>query len=401
MLVKGLVQKEAGDILTKSKEERYGENAKGVRNSFELGNLIMEFCDCDKLAVEIAENAAKSSENKGDVVDTTFRLSADVDQKLTELAADTKSGKIAVVRAIISLRRKELDNGVSKFSVANLTESLLDNSSEKSPMKKLLTHFANQDRESVEDKLKNRAATLYKSGVKFMYYDVQGLYKLLLLHHALNCSGERPLYRLNDNGKVEMDINSSRDKAPNYIYTLKKDIFGSSYINYLNKDKLNIGNRHKDKEHLLEQILNNRPLQELAALAYSPAGMIPVPKHFNEIKGIITTTDTFEEMLGVVADWDNIPDEVKDRYNCIIESYNKRNPDAELPLLDTDLIDCWIQFYKVARREAALQDYYDLEDGRLIVNRFILPKSPEDYTEMIRNINSRILARAYRLSLRL
>lgn len=118
MLLRGMLSDEESGILDSSKIHRYGvEDSKRVHKGYEFGVIAKEHAkDYDAISRLVGELNLNSTEGRKE---TSLRISEEVNEILDEISTNCKISKIAAVRAILHLRRKQI--GADKTKVKLLT----------------------------------------------------------------------------------------------------------------------------------------------------------------------------------------------------------------------------------------------------------------------------------------
>lgn len=392
MKIKGLVPAYLVEGIIASKAKHYGDSASSIRMSFEVGNIIDEFTLPSNKTFKQLSDSVSMTELK----DVTYNLRGDTMENLACLATEAGLPVISCLRAILAENAEKLKAPpVPVFTAPALTEPLIPHDND-SYVETVLKYWSKPDNsEPVEDACRG----MYPA--EDSHLDVaNSSFKMYLLHHAIECNRKtRPLYRIDyANSRIEGDVAAAKEQ-PQYIHNLSKNVYASTLVNFLNEAMPHCGNRSRDKENLLSALLGNVIMQEYSKLSYSPAGIVPCPSdHYNEIKGIITWTDTLPEMLCVIAEWTRLSEEKKDNINKKIVAYNEHHKETILPSITDELIEGWAEWFTENREVAFLQDFYSAGENIQPALEFRLPVSIEAFNSYIDKLNTLVYARAYRLA---
>lgn len=107
MLLRGMLSEAESRILERSKEERYGsEDAARIHKGYELGVIVKEYSGSFRDISDIVKkNNLNSTEGRKE---TSLRVSAEVNEIIEEIADNAGVSKIAVVRALLYDRDRQL-----------------------------------------------------------------------------------------------------------------------------------------------------------------------------------------------------------------------------------------------------------------------------------------------------
>ena len=118
MLLRGMLSDEELEILVSSKIYRYGkEDSVRVHSGYELGVIAREYAtDYDAIAKLVGELNLNSTEGRRE---SSLRISEEVNGILNEISIKCNISKIAAVRAVLQLRRLQMQ--ASRTSVRIMT----------------------------------------------------------------------------------------------------------------------------------------------------------------------------------------------------------------------------------------------------------------------------------------
>lgn len=412
MLVKVLIDSNHTEILTQSKQKRYGEDSTRIRTAYELATVIKE----GNYSVEEIKEKAANEGDKKEYKPTTFNLSAETVEILDDLCSQTRLSRAEVIRAIIMIQKENLDGTRTEKSSIITAATLDKNASVGEILSKILYNFnpkngsapvvnvlelwtENNDYDLENPKGNAALASLYKEvgWGEFAHFDViNSLYKPFLCFCAVNdANPTRPLFKIN-NYEILFDHASARSTA-DYIKEIKKEYFAKAYIDFISGNAKNLGNRSADKEEIYEKLVNNPALNELAELTYTLANIAPCPSEvFNNIKGIIANDD-LSLFVNILRNGFENP--------ITLYSFNKILEKGGMTLTP-DICREWVDWLIENRSKAFLEDYYFIKDGRIIgipqfPDQTLIKTIPEDgfnHSCHIRNTISRINSRALRIA---
>lgn len=377
MIVKGnLSTAELNDIKI-IKENMYGTNAVHVHNAYVIGKLLLkrEF-SYEKILCTIRDNNLDSSTNR--TINTTFRLNQDAVDILDDYAKKINTSKIAVIRALIFL-----------YSNTSLSQNLLLGNllnTDTTSVKAIFDFWLSNERDDIEGADKNKSIYNLLGWNEFEYFDIMtSFYGGILLPYsvAMSCNKQRPLYKY-DNNTVYYDTASARDKNTHYICNIKKEYIVQPYCDYLEKKSMHIGNRTEDKKQILNGLLNDKGIDEIATLIYSYSNFYPCPRFYNQIKGIISSNDSLEDMLILIENGIEKCETIN-AANQKIRKYNDNN-EMKIPEVTKELLLEWKDFFIKNRDKAFLQDIYFIsENGKLIpLNDLPYPTDKTQFEKMCR-----------------
>ncbi len=400
--VKGLLPQELYEALLEAKEIAYPGNSGAVRNSFFLGNLIDNCSLSPNELKEYALNAEDMESTATKAVTYTLREASYC--KLKQYANDTELPVISCVRGLL-YRLKVSTSSVSvRISPAELTKSLIPDVSDNA-VRNTLYYWSGTASpvENNDPMLKKMYSDSYK------HFDVAcSCYKMYVLFHSLDCSSQnRPLYYY-DSASLSVFGDTAPKRFPALYKSLKKDLYAVTYINYVEGRKLHCGNRTQDRIEAFENLEACEALNEYATLSYSLCGMVPCPSImlFNERKGIMTVTDTLPEMLTLLANWRDMSQAEKDRYNAKLTG-NVSAARSGVSKLSDEMACEYIKWLHTHRSTAFLEDFYRTEvscDGEITliptlnVEIDAVTSSMDSLIQYISQCNTLLRARAYRLA---
>lgn len=106
MQLRGLLSASELEVIERSKTVRYGEDVSRIHRGYELATLILGFSGTgEELSKMIKDNNLSSVEGRRE---TSMRISAEANERLTDMAKECSVSKIAVVRGILEIRKREL-----------------------------------------------------------------------------------------------------------------------------------------------------------------------------------------------------------------------------------------------------------------------------------------------------
>jgi hypothetical protein len=257
-------------------------------------------------------------------------------------------------------------------------------------------NYENRDFEST-DQMKTLYKELDLGWEEFENYDIlNSFWNVFLCAAAIDCCSpieKRPLFRFDeDKVNVEQDFSNAKEQAV-YRKEIKKEYFVVPYLKYIRGEEVHCGNRSKDKQILMDNLLDSKKyssLNEFANVLYNVANITPIPDiQFNIAKGQVA----------------------KDSLTIFIEII-KRNitNKKEIELDNHERItvvqqENWIQWLTQNREACFLHEYYfPLEDDIIAIPEFNgqsiehpIPRTKKELEESLQIKTTRIFSRMMRM----
>lgn len=366
MKFKLTVEKGIINYLQDIKIKMYGDDSSRIRNSYVLSNIILERdWKKDKILSKL-KNKEKMDYNQEKMA-TTMNFNYKAYDKLKKMSLEFDISMADIARATIITKRMELEEENRENNKLSYEEYLgkLDFSNElgiekdkyKNPILTIFAkwendcnnnNYGNKDLEST-DQMKILYKELDLGWERFEDFDIlNSFWNVILYAAAIECStiGERPLFRFDkDKVNVEQDFSSVREQA-RYSKEIKKEYFVVPYLKYIRKEKLHSGNRSKDKEILMDNLLDSKKyssLNEFAKIVYNIANITPIPDiQFNIAKGQVAK-DSLSIFIEIIKN--NITNEEEIKLN----NHGKVTVEKQKE---------WIRWLAQNREACFLHDYY-------------------------------------------
>lgn len=424
MNIKVNVPRTAPQTLVNSRIKTYGQDGyKSIRNSYELSTLISKYCI---LPIEHLISAAKTG-SKDISLNTCYNLNQTTVQTLNILTQKTKLSRAELIRAVIELRRAELEENISPFGDS---DTAIETLSQVSPIGKIEDYisrtsnpvrkndmyhplisifraWAEENPPSLEKSTGDLAALYSKLGWGHeSYYDIiASLYHPILIYGAVmntnGCADDRPLFRFNSSGNVEMDVAGKRE-SEHYISDIRKDYLVKNYLDNIDGILPHLGNRSSDKRAYFESLLADKSLREFAENVYTLPNYYPVPDAiFNAVKGLVFF-DQLPVILAHIEKCMHICSEIAPVLEKLNAAISKEGLNTTITY---NTIAYWHCFFAENRESLLLQDWYAV-DGTKIIPRFLfsgqslshpLPTTAAELNEYIDNLITRYFSRKYRI----
>lgn len=371
---RGSLSPDEKEIIEIYKHKMYPEQF--VHTGFAAAAIIKEIL-AEKTAAEIKDIVQKNSlDSNVNREETSLRINSEALTQLEEYSMQANISKIAVFRACLFAMNKDMN-----------AEEMSDEEM--------------SDEDMCDEKINSRPKTLW--GI-LEYWSKDSDYKNsketgvlvpfiqpLLAFFAVSSERDRPLIRLSeDRQNYELDISKEGSPA-NYIPNILKARLASDIVKHKGRaEKIRIA-RLAERTALM---------RHLAELIYSPGNEYPtLDKYFIRYTGILAK-GSLSIMVDVLENSNFLPE-----INQKIAAYNEKNSKRQLPLLTVEHINEYRQNLIEIRKKAALEDWYDVRDGKLIANplfpgesyRKPLPTTEQEIEQYLINILTRVEARAFRL----
>lgn len=411
MRFKLTIEKGIINYLQDIKVKIYDEDSSRVRNSFVLSNIILERDWKKDEILSVLENKVDYNQEK---MATTMNFNSKAYDKLKKMSSEFNISMADIVRAAILSKKMELkdNNRCSNKSSHEEYIEKLDLSSRlrigkdkyKNP---ILTIFAkwendyNNNYENRDFESTDQMKTLYKEldlgWEEFENYDIlNSFWNVFLCAAAIDCCSpieKKPLFRFDeDKVNVEQDFSNAKEQAV-YRKEIKKEYFVVPYLKYIRGEEVHCGNRSKDKQILMDNLLDSKKYSSLNGFAnvlYNVGNITPIPDiQFNIAKGQVA----------------------KDSLTIFIEII-KRNitNKKEIELDNHERItvvqqENWIQWLTQNREACFLHEYYfPLEDDIIAIPEFNgqsiehpIPRTKKELEESLQIKTTRIFSRMMRM----